>query len=693
MRHTILFLTFLIAMTSCSQAPKEGKDPVIEKKAINLDGKVFSPEIMLQLGRISDPQISPDGTKILYGVTYTDIQLNKSVRQLYVMNIDGTGNTPITHFSKSASNARWYGDGSRIVFLKGGLMYSMNANGKKITRVIGAPEEIGEFSFSPDFNQVMYVKEIQSAIKPTDLYPDLEKSTGRFIKDLMYRHWDHFVETIPHTYIANFYHNSDDKMSLGTSTDIIDGTMYELPTLPFGGIDQLSWSPDGSKIAYSCRKVTGKEYAFSTNTDIYLYDVALKQCINLTEGMNGYDTDPVFSPDGKYIAWISMERGGFEADKQRLFIINPVTMTRKELSAHYDYNITNPVWKSDGKGLYFLSLVNALQGVFETDLEGNVRRITADDSWYDYQSVAELGEKLITCNQSMMRPNEIVSINIADGAVTKLTHENDDILMSIPEVKCEQRWITTTDNKKMHTWVIYPPKFDAGSKYPAILFCTGGPQGTLSQSWSTRWNFKLMASQGYIVILPNRRGTTAFGQEWCDQISGDYIGQNMKDYFSAAKELKKEPYVGKMGASGASYGGYSIYYLAGIHKGFFDAFLAHAGIFNQEQMYMMTEELWFPNWDNGGAPWDNNKVAKRHYDNSPHKLIKNWDTPIMITHGELDYRVPVEQGMAAFNAAQMMGVPSQMLLFPDENHWILKPQNAVHWQRAYFDWFDKWLKK
>lgn len=679
-------------MISCT-SPKTGDQAlkVIEKHPLKIEEGHFTPEIMLQLGRLSDPQISPDGSKILYGVTYTDIQENRSVRQLYVMNADGSDNHQITHFSKSASCARWYGDGARILFLQGGELHIMNAEGSSIKKIGGIETPVSEFKLSPDQKMIMYITEVQSAIRPTDLYPDLDRSTGREIRDLMYRHWDCFVEKIPHTFIATIS-DEGSNITVKEPEDLIEGTLFELPTLPLSGIEQLSWSPDGKKIAYACRKVTGKEYAFSTNTDIYLYDIASGECANLTEGMMGYDTDPVFSPDGKYLAWISMERGGFEADKQRLFILDLATMTKKELSSEYKYNVTAPVWKKSSDGIYFCSLVNALQGLFVTDLQGKITRITPTDSWYDFESVIEHGDRLITCNHSMSRPNEIVSVSLSDGSFIQLTHENDDILSQVAQERCEERWITTTDGKKMHTWVIYPPHFDPAKKYPAMLFCTGGPQGTLSQSWSTRWNFKLMAAQGYIVVLPNRRGTTAFGQEWCDQISGDYCGQNMKDYMSAAKNIKKEPFVGKIGASGASYGGYSIYYLAGTHEGFFDAFLSHAGIFNQEQMYMMTEEVWFPNWDNGGAPWDNNPVAKRHYANSPHKLVTAWDTPIMVTHGEMDYRVPVEQGMAAFNCAQMLGVPSRMLLFPDENHWILKPQNAVHWQRSFFDWFDMWLK-
>ena len=678
-------------MTSCISAPKEQPASIIEKENLVVEHGQFTPELLLQLGRVSDPQLSPDGSKILYGVTYTSIKENRSVRQLYVVNTDGSDNKVITHFSKSASNARWYGDGSKILFIQGGQIYQMYSDGSAIRQVSEIPGGISEFKLSPDQTKVMYVSNVKYATKPTDLYPDLDKSSGREINDLMYRHWDCFVEEIPHTFVSDVV-AANGNLSVKPGKDIIEGTMYELPTLPLSGIEQLSWSPDGKYIAYACRKVTGKEYAFSTDTDIYLYDVEKGTCEDLTDGMNGYDTDPVFSPDGKYIAWISMERAGFEADKQRLFIIDVATRVKKELSVNYKYNVTNPVWKSTSDGIYFCSLVNALQGIFVSDLTGNITRITPDDCWYDFEGVIELGEKLLTCNHSMSRPNEIVEISLADGSFKQITHENDDILAQLKQETYEQRWITTTDGKKMHTWVVFPPDFDPAKQYPAMLFCTGGPQGTLSQGWSTRWSYKLMAANGYIVVLPNRRGTTAFGQEWCDQISGDYPGQNMKDYMAAAKNIKAEPYVGKIGASGASYGGYSIYNLAGTHEGFFDAFLSHAGIFNQEQMYMMTEELWFPTWDNGGAPWDNNPVAKRHYAESPHKKVTKWDTPIMVTHGEMDYRVPVEQGMAAFNAAQMMGVPSRMLLFPEENHWILRPQNAVHWQRSFFDWFDKWLK-
>ena len=701
-------MTAISAATSCTMTSSDTDSaPLITKPTVIVEDGHYTPEIMHSLAKVSDPQISPDGTKILYGVGFTSIEQNKTNRELFVMNIDGSEKTQLTATTQSENNARWIEDGKRIAFLRGGQMWVMNADGTGEKQVSDVPGGVMEFKLSPDGTKVLYSANFKVAKSPEDIHPDLPKSTARTIEGMMYRHWDHFVESIPHTYLADF-----DGNKLGEGADLLDGEPYELPAEPFSGLEQLDFSPEGDLIVYSCRKKTGREYAFSTNSDIYLLNLSDNLCINISEGMMGYDTDPVFSPDGGSIAWLSMERDGYEADKIRLFVYDIASGERRELSSSFKYNIENPVWMPDSKGLYFTSLVEGLQEIWKTDLESNMARVTPEREWFNFgapsllTSTAEDGsvnvERLITTNLCMLRPAEIVSINPLDGSWEQLTFENKEILDQLDEVTIEERWITTSDNKKMLTWVLYPPKFDKSKVYPSILLCLGGPQGTLSQGWSYRWNYRLMASQGYIVVLPNRRGTTAFGQEWCEQISGDYIGQNMRDYFAAADALKAEPYVGKMAAVGASYGGYSVFYLAGIHQKRFDAFIAHAGIFNVEHMYMTTEEMWFPDWDNGGiaqpdtymsgSPWSNNPVARRHYANSPHKLVEKWDTPILITHGELDYRVPVDQGMAAFNAAQMMGVPSRMILFPDENHWILKPQNSIHWNREFFGWLETYLK-
>ena len=673
----------------------------IKKPRVKTDH--YTPEVMRLMGAVSDPQPSPDGSKILYGVTYTSIEENRSCRQLFVMNADGSDPVQITKSPTSISNARWIEDGDKMVYLTAGQMYVCGADGSKARKISKVERGIGEFKLSPDGTKVLYTSDFKNYTAPTDRYPDLKRANVRTIDNLMYRHWDHFVEYVPHTYIASF---KPDK--LGKGVDILDGEPFELPTEPWSGLEQLSWSPDGKYIAYSCRKLTGREYAFSTNTDIYLYDVASRKCENLTEGMPGYDTDPVFSPDGSRIAWLSMERGGYEADRVRLFVMDLATRARRELTANFTYNAESPAWSPDGGSVWFAATVEGLGQIWKADLAtGALNRVTPENEWFDFGGPVFTkdefgGDMIVTTNVSMLRPAEIVKVNPADGSWIQLTHENDEILSQLEEIKVEDRWLPTTDGGKMLTWVLYPPKFNPSKVYPSILVCLGGPQSCFSQSWSTRWNYRLMASQGYIVVLPNRHGTTGFGQAWCEQISGDYPGQNMQDYFTAADALKAEPYVGKMAAIGASYGGYSVYNLAGIHQGRFSAFIAHCGIFNQDHMYMETEEMWFPDWDNGGvaqpyakqsgAPWSDNPVAKRHYANSPHLKVKNWDTPIMVIHGEKDFRVPYDQGMAAFNAAQMMGVESKMLLFPEENHWVLKPQNCVYWHREVFDWLDRWCK-
>lgn len=683
---SIMLISTIALATSCGGGGKETNEELITRSSINVENGRLTPEIMHSMGKVSEPQISPDGSKILYGVTYTSIPQNKNNRELFVMNVDGSDQKKLTSTPNSENNARWINNGSEIAYLMGGQLWIMKADGSGAKKISDYEAGINEFAFSPNGSKILFISEVKVTKKAVDLWPDLDKANGRMYSELMYRHWDHFVETIPHPFIADF--NGAD---LSNIKDVLEGEPYEAPVLPLSGIEQFSWSPDGTEIIYASRKLTGKEYAYSTNTDIYLYNIAENSHENLTEGMMGYDTDPLYSPDGKYIAWISMERAGFEADKKRIFIMDMETKVKTELTSNYTYNAETITWLADGSGIYFTSCVKALTGVYHVNLaDKEIKRIAQDQ--FDFNEVLLAGERLICTFKSMSMPNEIASINPLDGSYNQLTFENKHLLDQITMGKIEERWIKTVDNKDMHMWVVYPPNFDSTKVYPTLLFCMGGPQGTLSQSWSYRWNFQLMAANDYIVILPNRRGTTAFGQEWTDQISGDYIGLNMQDYFSSVKELKKEKYVGKVGAVGASYGGYSIFYLAGIHKGMFSAFVAHAGIFNQEHMYMTTEELWFPHWDNGGAPWDDNPIAKRHYANSPHKFVKNWDTPILVTHGELDYRVPVDQGMAAFNAAQALGVPSELVLFPGENHWILKPQNSVQWNRVFYAWLDKWLK-
>ena len=747
MKKLIIILTLITSIMACST---EGlnREGYIGKSDITIEDGKMTPEVLLAFGRLSDPQVSPDGRHILYGVSYTSVEDDRSVRNLFICNIDGSGNQQITESGKSIANARWSQDGKRIFFLMSGQIWSMDIDKEKdcwktdnFIQLSDVPGGIGEFKISPDGKKVMYINYIKSAVKsPSDCYPDLDKATAYTTDDLMYRHWDHTVMEIPHTFVADFIFG---EKAIASGVDILAGEkeLYELPTEPWSGLEQLSWSPDSRYIAYSCRKLAGKKYAFSTNTEIYIYNIDNGSC-QLIEMGGGYDTDPVWSPDGSKLCWISMERDGYEADKQRLIIADikidngqmPVVSGIRDITVDFKYNASAPVWADDSKGIYFSALAEGIQGIFKAHEEAEsweISRITGEDLWYDFGSPFHVVENdgnttLYTTWCSMDFPTELVAVEtVPEVACRPLTKENEHILSQLEEHKTEARQIKTVDGKDMLTWVLYPPQFDPAKEYPSILICLGGPQGTLSQGWSYRWNYRLMCSQGYVVVLPNRRGTTAFGQEWTEQISGDYTGLNMQDYIVAAKELKAEPFVGKMAACGASYGGYSVYYLCGTHGNIFDAFIAHAGIFNEEHMYMTTEEMWFPNFDNGGlhesvidprtgtseapvgpagdgvtfggikqggSPWSNLPKARRHYELSPHRLVTNWHTPLMVIHGGMDYRVPVDQGMAAYNAAQMMGVPSRLLIFPDENHWILKPQNAMLWHREYFRWLDHWCR-
>ena len=725
---------------------------IAKSEIIVEDGKM-TPEVLLAFGRLSDPQVSPDGKKILYGVSYTSVKDNRSVRNLFICNLDGSDNQQLTTSGKSIGNARWSADGKHIAFTMGGQIWTADircSRGKwalkNVHQISNVPNGVGEFKLSPDQTKVMYISYVKSHVdSPSDCYADLDKATAYTTDDLMYRHWDHTVMEIPHTFVSEFsFAMEANAITPETSTDLLaeEAGLYELPTEPFGGLEQLDWSPDGRHIAYSCRKLEGKKYAFSTDTEIYIYNVETGECSQIEMG-GGYDTDPVWSPDGTKLCWISMERDGYEADKQRLLVATldwsngtmPDVTDIRDVTAEFKYNAAGPVWSADSEKIYFSSLAEGIQGIFaavhgaETWL---IDRITDEDRWNDFGSPFHIEEEegavtLYTTWCSMDFPTELVAVRHSEAGneYVPVTDENGHILSQLSEHKTEARYVKTVDGKDMLTWVLFPPQFDETKEYPAITICLGGPQGTLSQGWSYRWNYRLMASQGYVVVLPNRRGTTAFGQEWTEQISGDYPGLNMQDYLVAARSVKAEPYVGKMAACGASYGGYSVYYLCGTHGDVFDAFIAHAGIFNEEHMYMTTEEMWFPNFDNGGlheaeidprvgteegpvgpagdgltfggikqggSPWSTEPKAVRHYELSPHKLVTKWHTPLMVIHGGMDYRVPVDQGMAAYNCAQMMGVPSRLLIFPDENHWILKPQNAMMWHREYFRWLDQWCK-
>ena len=658
------------------------------------EGQHMTPEMMLSLARVGASSLSPDGKTIVYSVGFPNIKENKIRTELFSIASNGTGRRQLTQGIVGLHGARWIQQGRRISYISSESgdpqVWTMAPDGtdrKQVTRIEGG---LSDYLFSPDETKLAYIKEISFGKSTKEVYPDLPKATGRIVTDLMYKHWDEWVETIPHIFIASVGNEP-----ITSGKDILEGEPYEAPTKPFGGSEELSWSPDGKTLAYSSRKKTGLEYSLSTNTDIYLYDLASGTTRNITEGNGGYDTHPRFSPDGSKISWISMERDGYEADLKRLFIQELKTGKKTFLTDGFEYDVDETVWSPDSKSIFFLATKHAEAQLWELTLKGRkIRQITT--GMHDYTSLDLQAGKLLAGRQSYTLPTDLYLVDPKTGRADQLTHENKETLDQLSPISVEKRWVKTTDGGNMLVWVILPPNFDKTKKYPALLFCQGGPQSPVSQFFSYRWNMRLMAEQGYIVIAPNRHGVPSFGKAWNEQISGDYSGQNIQDYLTAVDEVKKEPWVDadRLGCVGASYGGYSVFYLAGVHQKRFKAFIAHAGIFNLEMQYMTTEEMWFANWDMGGAPWEkDNAVAQRTFANSPHKLVGNWDTPILVIHGERDYRILAGQGMAAFNAAKLRGIPAELLIYPDENHWILRPQNALLWQRTYFDWLDKYLKK
>jgi len=658
------------------------------------EGQHMTPEMMLSLARVGASSLSPDGKTIVYSVGFPNIKENKIRTELFSIASNGTGRRQLTKGIAGLHGARWIQQGRRISYISSESgepqVWTMAPDGtdrKQVTRIEGG---LSDYLFSPDETKLAYIKEITFGKSTKEVYPDLPKATGRIVTDLMYKHWDEWVETIPHIFIASVGNEP-----ITSGKDILEGEPYEAPTKPFGGSEELSWSPDGKTLAYSSRKKTGLEYSLSTNTDIYLYDLASGATRNITEGNGGYDTHPRFSPDGSKISWISMERDGYEADLKRLFIQELKTGKKTFLTDGFEYDVDETVWSPDSKSIFFLATKHAEAQLWELTLKGRkIRQITT--GMHDYTSLDLQAGRLLAGRQSYTLPTDLYLVDPKTGRADQLTHENKETLDQLSPISVEKRWVKTTDGGNMLVWVILPPNFDKTKKYPALLFCQGGPQSAVSQFFSYRWNMRLMAEQGYIVIAPNRHGVPSFGKAWNEQISGDYSGQNIQDYLTAVDEVKKEPWVDadRLGCVGASYGGYSVFYLAGVHQKRFKAFIAHAGIFNLEMQYMTTEEMWFANWDMGGAPWEkDNAVAQRTFANSPHKLVANWDTPILVIHGERDYRILAGQGMAAFNAAKLRGIPAELLIYPDENHWILRPQNALLWQRTYFNWLDKYLNK
>lgn len=611
-----------------------GDKNLIGKSDIRIKDGRMTPEALWAMGRIGGMNVSPDGKKVVYTVAYYSVPENKSNREVFVMNADGSDNKQITKTGFAENEAVWIKGGTKIAFLcnesGSSQLWEMNPDGTDRKRLSDYDKDIEGFAFSPDEKKVLFISQVKTVNSTADKYPDLDKATGVIITDLMYKHWDEWVTTAPHPFVADF-----DGKSISNPVDVMEGELFESPMKPFGGIEQLAWNTTSDKIAYTSRKKTGKEYAISTNSDIYVYDLNTKQTTNITEENKGYDTNPTYSPDGKSIAWLSMERDGYEADQNRLMVMNLETGEKTFVSKDFDSNVDSYCWSADCKRIYFTGVWHGESQVYQIDLANGNKITPLTEGMYDYASVALLGDKLIAQRHSMSMGDEIYSIDLTgDHTVTQLTFENKHIYDQLTMGKVEERWMKTTDGKQMLTWVIYPPQFDPNKKYPTLLFCEGGPQSPVSQFWSYRWNFQIMAANDYIIVAPNRRGLPGFGLEWNEAVSGDYGGQCMKDYFTAIDEVAKEPYVNKdrLGCVGASFGGFSVYWLAGHHDKRFKAFIAHDGIFNMEMQYLETEEMWFANWDMGGAYWEKQNATAQHtFANSPHKFVDKWDTPILVS--------------------------------------------------------------
>ncbi|MDN4165835.1 S9 family peptidase [Cytophagales bacterium LB-30] len=670
--------------------------------AISFGQTSLSPELLWEFDRLSDEQVSPDGKMMVYGLSDYTLSTNKSLRSLYLLPVAG-GTSRKIELEKSAYNARWRPDGKKIGFLSatedGFQLFEINPDGSGLQQASTIAGGIDNFSYAPDGKHVSFTQLVKTGQTVQDIYPDLPLAKARIIDDLMYRHWDEWDDYMnSHVMFAPY---ADGKVD-NKVTDIMQGEPYDCPQRPFGGGEDIVWSPDGKSIVYVSKKLQGKEYAVSTNSQLYRYDLASGKTTLLTEGMNGYDTHPSFSPDGKKLAWLSMKNDGFESDKNDIVVRDLQSGIQQVITEAYDGSASTFSWAANSQKIYFVSGINATFQFFEADLaqlsstkkEGESTGIKQISSGtHDFNTLSVVGNQLIGSKTSMSAPADLFAVDTKTGKETTLTSVNKETLSQIKMGKVEKRMVPTTDGKQMLVWVVYPPDFDPAKKYPTLLYCQGGPQSAVSQFFSYRWNFQLMAAKGYIVVAPNRRGLPSFGQEWNDAISGDWGGQAMRDYLSAIDHVAQEPFVDKdrLGAVGASYGGYSVYYLAGIHEKRFKTFISHCGLYNLESWYGSTEEMFFANWDIKGPYWSKPKPVS-YTQFSPHNLVGNWDTPILVIHGEKDFRVPINQGMEAFNAAQLQGIPSRFLYFPEEGHWVLGAQNGVLWHRVFFEWLDETLK-
>ena len=709
---TLALATALIATPAVAQQ-------VIGKVSPKLGSDLLTPEVLWSFGRIGSVNVSPNDNKAVYTVSYFSKEQNKSHSVLYAMTLSNKASKLLTASSYNERGGVFVNQGKSIIFLSNASgssqLWMMNADGSNRQQISHEKTDVNDFLVSPDNKKIIMIMDVPQHHSIQENDKDSPKASGMVINDLMYKHWDHYVTTAPHPYVADL-----NALGITNPIDLLAGEPYECSMEPFGGAEQLAWSPDSKQIVYTSRKKVGLKYAISTDSDIYLYDLTSRKTVNLckpsdykepestptqslqAQAVNhqqsdfnvGYDQNPQFSPDGRYVAWLSMARDGYESDRSRLCVYELSTGKKQYVTESFESSVNDFLWSSNSKDIYFTGVWHGVANIYATNLKGSVKKLINDIADYSLVSLSPSNKGLIAKKHSMSQADELYEVGF-NGKVSQLTFENKAFYDQLTFGEVKERWVKTIDGKEEQCWVIYPPHFDPSKKYPTLLYCEGGPQSPISQFWSYRWNFQIMAAHGYIVIAPNRRGLPGYGMEWLEEISGDYTGLCMQDYLSAIDDIAKESYVDKdhLGAVGASFGGFSVYWLAGHHEGRFKALIAHDGIFNTQQQYLETEEMWFANWDLGSAPWvkDNNQM-KKAFAQSPHLFVDKWTAPILCIHGQRDFRIEYTQAESAFAAAKLRGIPAQMLLLPDENHWVLKPQNGILWQRTFFRWLDKWLK-
>lgn len=684
-KYFILLLLFpLLLANSCKETEKEDAAAFdISLTKAEAEAGLLTPEILWKFGRLGSITLSPDGSTILYTISSYDLPTEASRTNIFSIPVEG--GDPVQLTSKGGGSPQWISGGKKIAFSSKGKLYTMNPDGSGKSEIANL-DNFESYSVSPTDDKIFFTRRVKLDETPNEKH-NLPNANMRIIDDLMFRHWAYWHDySYSHIFIASF-----DGNSVGEATDIMEGERFESPTAPFFDAAEISWSPDGKMIAYTCKLLAGKEDALSTNTDIILYKVDNGEKKNLTEWNKGFDKYPVFSPDGSKLAWQSMEEDGYESDLDRMYCYDFESGISTYLTEGWDYNVANITWSADMSDIFFTSPYRGTTQVFRLNTEsGAINQVSSGK--YNFGPIMLAENIMVSGIQSMSMATEIATIDTGSGETGIISEVNRHIYDNIRMGETEERYIKTKDGKDLQMWIIYPPDFDPEKKYPALLYCKGGPQGDLGQGWSYRWNYQMMAARGYIVVAPNRRGNSGFGSYWREQISGDYGGLNMQDYLDAIDYMAEEPFVDedRLGAVGASYGGYSVFWLAGVHEKRFKAFISHCGMYNIESWYASTEELWFPNKDIGGAPWDNPKPVGYKY--SPHLNVDKWDTPILIITGEHDYRIPYTQSLEAFTAAQVRGVPSRLLFFHDGTHFVTRPHDAVIWQREFFEWLDTYLK-